>query len=212
MVDASVWKSEAPRLATIPESMVVVANRSLFGGGVYSTAHARKARMIGSRERRIAGIHIEPVKACGRNKDSTIRFAETPPRMPKRMADPFHPGANSLCFGVQLAHLMGCNPIVAIGFTLQTGLGYFFGRSNPVTGRTTVYETKRALAWLRWYNAAFPGRVLLDPSFDGPVYQVLPRITPDALQALTRSPSADLGGHEPVAHHPTAPQAERPNR
>lgn len=191
------WKSEAHHLARIPETMVVVANRQLFGGGVYSTAHARKMRMIGTRERQIAGITIEPAKFLRRRKDGTLQFADVPGRMPKKLSDPFHPGANSLCFAVQLAHLMGCNPIVAVGFTLQNGLGYHFGRTNPVTRRTTVYEVDRAVAWLRWYGQQWPGRLLLDPSFDGPIYQVLPRITADALQALARPRSPDQGREQP---------------
>lgn len=193
VVDFAVWKSEMHRLAAIPESMVIVANKQLFGGGVYSTAHSSKLRMVGRAERRIAGITIETAKAAGRKRDGSLRFAHAPPRMPKKLSDPFHPGSNSLCFAVQLAHLMGCNPIVAVGFTLQNGLGYHFGRSNPVTGRTTLYEQERALAWLRWYNATFPGRLLLDPTFDGPVYQVLPKISADELQALHRVPPSPPG-------------------
>jgi hypothetical protein len=209
-VDDTVWKREAWRLASIPDSMVVVANQRMFGGGVYSTAHARKARMIGRSERRIAGISVEPVSCRGRNKDGSIRWAESPARMPKRLSDPFHPGANSLCFAVQLAHLMGCNPIVAVGFTLQNGLSYFFGRNNPVTGTTTVYETKRALAWLRWYGEQWPGRLQLDPSFDGPVYEVAPRISADGLQALAlpRPRASDVGGHQPDPPGGPTPQVE----
>lgn len=214
VVDADVWKSESPRLAAIPDSMVVVANRGIFGGGIYSTAHARKARMIGQSERRIAGIRISPAKAIGRNPDGSLRFAATPPSMPRNIGDEFHPSSNSLCFATQLAHLMGCKPIIAVGFTLQNGLGYHFGRTNPVTGRTTIYEQERALAWLQWYNAAFPGRLLLDPTFDGPVYSVLPRISADGLQALAlpRPRPAEVVGHEPVTDGPRAAQEEQPDR
>jgi hypothetical protein len=216
VVDVGVWKSESPRLVSVPDWMVVVANRNLFGGGVYSTAHARKARMIGRSERRIAGIRIAPAKAIGRKPDGSLRFVATPPCLPRSLSEEFHPSSNSLCFATQLAHLMGCNPIVAVGFTLQNGLGYHFGRKNPVTGQTTIYEQERALAWLGWYNAAFPGRLLLDPTFDGPVYSVLPRISADGLQALAlpRPRPADVGGHDPEPPAGPAPQVEpvRPHR
>jgi hypothetical protein len=70
---------------------------------------------------------------------------------------------------------MGCDPIYAVGFTLQNGVGYHFGHTNPVTKRTTFYEQKRALAWCEWHSKTFPGRVQLDPGFNGPIYDVFPK-------------------------------------
>lgn len=215
VVDAAVWKEESHRLASIPTTMAVVVNAAMFGGGIYSTAHARKARMIGRGERRISGINITPAKAGKRMRSGAMHYPPVTPFLPKRITEPFHPGSNSLCYAIQLAHLMGCAPIVAVGFTLQDGLGYHFGRTNPVTNRTSTYgdnQRERVLDWLRWHVATFPDRVLLDPTFSGPVYDVLPRITADALQALARSSPADVGGLQPVADDSCAAQAERPNR
>lgn len=129
-------------------------------------------RHIGGPSRPFSEIRIQTSKRARRSRDGKIVFEHTPPFLPKALTDEFHPSANSLCFGIQLAHLMGAKRIIAIGFTLQSGLGYFFSRTNPATRRTTFYEQERALAFCRWFEQRFPGRVLLDPSFTGPIYEV----------------------------------------
>lgn len=129
-----------------------------------------QVRYVGGPARVMAEIRIKPSKRARRSREGKIVYEHEPPYLPKTFADEFHPSANSLCFGLQLAHLMGARRIFAIGFTLQNGIGYHFGRINPVTRRTTFYEQERALAFCRWFEQRFPGRVLLDPSFDGPVY------------------------------------------
>lgn len=130
-----------------------------------------QVRHIGGPPRAFSEIRIQASKRARRSREGKIVFEHTPPFLPKALTEEFHPSANSLCFGIQLAHLMGARQIHAIGFTLQSGLGYHFGRTNPVTRRTTFYEKDRALAFCRWFEQRFPGRVLLDPSFDGPIYE-----------------------------------------
>jgi hypothetical protein len=125
-----------------------------------------------------------------------MKYDLMPPYLPTTFREDFHHGGNSVCFAIQAAHLMGANPIYLVGFTLQTGLGYFHGRTNPVTRRTTIYQTERALAWLDWYGKKFPGRVLLDPSFDGPIYSVFKKATFNARQTTARNELADSGGHQ----------------
>lgn len=97
-----------------------------------------------------------------------------PPYLPDKITDSYHPSGNSLCYAIQTAHLMGCNPIYALAFTLKSGSGYFHGLSNPVTRTRSVYDEDRALSWLRWYSAQHPNRVRLLPGWDGPIYSVLP--------------------------------------
>ena len=188
--------------------MVVVAHSGIFGGGVFSTAHARRMRMVGSGERQITQIRIQPINGARRTKEGTIKFASVPPYMPKSAADLFHPGANSLCFAIQLAHLMGCSPIHLWGFTLDNGQGYDAFPVNPVTKKKTFYERERALEWLRWYQAAFPGRVFVDPrwasSSVGKVFSVEPCV--HEVQASSGSPHADDRGHQPVANDAAADQ------
>jgi hypothetical protein len=208
VVDASVWKSESSRLVGCPDSMGVVVGSNIFGGGVFSTAHARRLKMVGRGERRIAEIRIQPAHGAKRDQKGQIRFNVVPPFAPRSARDVFHPSANSLCYAIQLACVMGCSPIYAVGFTLQNGLGYFFGRSNPVTKRTTVYEQERALEWCRWHARQFPARVQLDPSFQGPVYDIFPKANFDEVQAPSGSRPPDDRGQQPESPHADATQVE----
>lgn len=65
---------------------------------------------------------------------------------------------------------MGAAEIVLMGFTLQSGVGYEHGRMNPVTGKSSFYLPEAPLAWLRWYQESFPGRVKLAKGWSGPIY------------------------------------------
>ena len=102
--------------------------------------------------------------------------------MPKSLDDDYHPTGNSIGYTIQTAHLMGSEEIYCLGFTLKSGSPYFFGSNqNPVTKRTSIYDTHRALAWLEWYESKWPGRARLVEGWDGPVYDVLQVVTHDEL-------------------------------
>lgn len=136
-------------------------------------------RMVGQRTWPVTEIMIQPVrgmpgKVKRRGDRNVFEREAVAPFMPERITDLYHPGGNSLCYCIQTAHLMGCNPIYAMGFTLESGTGHFHGLDNPTTGRRSVYDAPRALDWLRWYAAEFPGRVRLLPGWQGPVYDALP--------------------------------------
>lgn len=130
-------------------------------------------KMVGKGQMRLFEIEIERKKGKSkRMKNGVMKNDVTPGYMPKSLTDKLHPGGNSLCYQIQIAHLMGCDPIYALGFTLQSGTGYFFGLSNPVNKKRSVYEPERPLHWLRWYESRYPGRVKLWPGWQGPVYEV----------------------------------------
>jgi len=156
----------------------VVANKSAIGGGgVYSVAGGKLARMVGKKLWPVAEIEVMRSRGGVRGKDGIFRAGWVDPFMPKKLTEPFHPSGNSVCYMIQLAHLMGANPIHLLGFTLQNGLGYQHGRTNPVTGRTTFYaDPERALTYLRWLNERFPDRIFCDPDWGntpvGEVFQV----------------------------------------
>lgn len=92
------------------------------------------------------------------------------PFTPASMGASFCCAGNSLCFGIMVAHAMGAMPIICSGFTLQGNTGYFFHGKNPVTKQKGHWPSETPLDWLRWYAQTYPGRVLLDPNFDGPIY------------------------------------------
>lgn len=196
VVDANVWKSEFPRLAGCSDSLVTVVNRGIFGGGVYSTAHANKLKMVGQSTVKPTEIRIRQFRGIER-KGGKFGVKPFPYYTPKSASDEFHPGGNSLCFAIQLAHVMGCNPIICSGFTLQSGSSYFHGPTNPATRRQSLYRSDLALAWLTRYESEHPGRARLDPAFAGPVYQVLQRASVDEILKLSKPWVADSGGYEP---------------
>lgn len=161
---------------------MVVLNKGVFGGGIYSTRGSRFLRMVGKQEAKPYLISIAKPQGFRKDTRGKHRLGITPPYMPKKITDIYHPGGNSLCYGIQTLHLMGCNPIIAVGFTLQSGSNYFFQGGNPVNKRkSTFYDTDRALDWLSWYQKTYPDRMLLDPSGNGPVYKVFRRATEDEL-------------------------------
>lgn len=154
--------------------MVIVANRNLFGGGPYSVAGQKVLRMVGCKTQpSMAQITVAPVHGGTRDQRGKYRKPIIPPYMPKHIVEPYHPGGNSACYAIQTAHLMGCDPIFLLGFTLQSASGYFFGRQNPVHKANSWYDADRACDWLRWYRATYPGRARLWPGWSGPIYDVL---------------------------------------
>lgn len=141
------------------------------------------ARFIGAKRINPQHIQIAPPKGTVLYPDGVRRNGVTPPYMPESLAAPFHPGGNSFCYTIQLAHLMGCFPIYALGFMLKPGSGYFWGNNtNPVTKRGSIYDTRRALEWLSWYQQEWPGRVQLVEGWSGPVYDVFLKVTHDELR------------------------------
>lgn len=97
------------------------------------------------------------------------------PFVPADLRQPFHFGGNSFCYGVQLAHLMGAGRIICLGFTHRSKTGYEHGDTNPVTRRQNSYSedhVERVLHWSRWYEETFPGKVLLDKQWHGPLNEV----------------------------------------
>lgn len=176
--------------------MVVVANKGIFGGGTFSMKGEAIARMVG--QKRITPYHIQvaPAKGVTLYPDGVQRNAVTEPYMPKRMTDPYHPGGNSICYGIQTAFLMGADPIYALGFTLRSGSRYFWGdTTNPILRRSSIYDARRAVEWLSWFESQWPGRVQLVEGWDGPVYDALPKVTYDELRA--RLEKASPGARQP---------------
>lgn len=139
------------------------------------------ARQVGTK--RVDPVHIRIAKPKGTElcPDGVRRNGVSKPYMPKSIADEYHPGGNSLCYTIQTAHLMGSTEIYALGFTLKSGGRYFFGDKNPVTKRTSIYDERRALDWLAWYDSTWPGRARLLEGWDGPAYDVLQAVTNDEL-------------------------------
>jgi hypothetical protein len=139
------------------------------------------SRMIGTRKVQPFHIRIARPKGTVLFPDGKKRNAYSQPFMPQACTDEFHPGGNSLCYSLQLAWLMGCNPIYLMGFTLQSGSSYFFPGGNPVTRRSTLYDEHRSLDWLRWFEKSWPGRAKLVAGWSGPIYEVFSEVSCDEL-------------------------------
>jgi len=183
VVDGNVWKSESARLVGCSDSMepIVVVNKGIFGGGPYSTAHSHKMKMVGQRKIHPLEIKIRPFAGIQR-KGKKYGIRPYPFYVPNSAAEMFHPSGNSLCFATQLAHVMGCSQIYAVGFTLQSGSKYFWGDNiNPATRRPSMYQHDVSLVWLSEYEKKYPGKLKLDPSFSGPVYDTLQKASVDEL-------------------------------
>lgn len=139
------------------------------------------SRMIGTKLVNPYRITIACPKGTVLCDDGVRRNGVSAPYMPKLITDDYHPGGNSLCYTIQTAHLMGSEEIYGLGFTLKSGGRYFFGDKNPVTKRTSIYDERRALDWLAWYESTWPGRARLIEGWDGPAYDVLQKVTNDEL-------------------------------
>lgn len=148
-------------------------NAGVFGGGIYSRRGARLLRMVGKTEYKPQTVKVAPVsRKHVRGKDGKYRPAHVDPYMPDTFMN-LHPGGNSACYAIQVAHLLGAGRIFMVGFTLSNGSKYHFDGPNPCTRRqTTFYDGARATAWLSWYQENFPDKVLLDPSFSGTIYNI----------------------------------------
>lgn len=111
-----------------------------------------------------------------------------PPFLPASLREDLYPGGNSLCYAVQLAHLMGAGRIVAVGFTMQSGSRYQHEGGNPVhrTELTRYGDISRPLAWLEWYCRENPNKLHLDSSFEGPLYE---RLHPEAAPRFPGRPN-----------------------
>lgn len=135
------------------------------------------ARAIGVPRRPIIEYRIKPPSLCSRvveidgRKHCWPELAE--PFLPTSFAELYHPGGNSLCYMVQTACILGAGLIYALGFTLQHGSNYFFGREHPLRGGPPIYDTERAMHWLTWFESQQPGRLRLLNGFSGPIYDVL---------------------------------------
>lgn len=152
------------------------------------------SRMIGSKRIDPAKIRIAAPKGTILDDDGVRRNGRTPPFMPNSINDEYHPGGNSLCYTIQTAHLMGSTEIYCLGFTLKSGSRYFFGtEKNPVTKRSSIYDTHRALDWLLWYESNWPGQARAIEGWDGPVYDILKTVTNEELHSKFCQPKASEG-------------------
>ena len=149
------------------------------------------ARQVGTK--RIQPYHITIARPKGTMlcDDGVRRNGISSPFMPESLSAEYHPGGNSVCYTIQTAHLMGAEEIYLLGFTLKGGSPYFFGTNqNPVTKRTSIYDTHRALAWLSWYESRWPGRARVIEGWAGPIYDVLQKVSYDELFKKPDSPNA----------------------
>lgn len=185
------WKLERAELSRCPDSLVVVANKAIFGGGPYSVAGSTQLRMVGKKKWPVSEISIgTPTSKSWRDKKTgAMRNAGEPHYLPKSFKEKYHPTGNSVGYMIQTAHLMGADPIYLLGFTLQSKSGYFFGVENPVTRKRSIYDSDRALGWLRWYETRYPGRVRLWPGWTGPIYDAFHTVNEQEVAAL-------IGGSE----------------
>lgn len=139
------------------------------------------ARQVGTKRVDPYEIGIARPKGTELCPDGVRRNGVSAPFIGKSIAEDYHPGGNSLCYTIQTAYHMGSQEIYCLGFTLKSGSRYFFGQKNPVTKRTSIYDERRALDWLAWFESQWPGRAKLVEGWDGPAYDVLQTVTCDDL-------------------------------
>lgn len=190
--------------------MVVVVNGKIFGGDVFSMKGSAIARMIGSKRVNPYEIFIARPKEVEKCSDGVMRNGVSAPFMPKSFKHEYHPGGNSLCYTIQTAHLMGCDPIYAMGFTLKSGSRYFWGDTkNPILNRGSIYDVRRALDWLSWYQSTWPGRVQLVQGWTGPVYDVFQMVTCDALRERFERPGSGASERNAESDGRDVPEEQR---
>ncbi len=132
-------------------------------------------RMAGSRRLSLTEISVRSPTRFKQRADGRKVPEAPPPYIPKSLKEPLHPGGNSLCYGIQIAHLMGADEIVALGFTLRSNTPYEHGKLNPATNRPSLYiddHVDRVLDFCSWYEGKHPGVVKLGPEWDGPLREV----------------------------------------
>lgn len=201
VVDRNVWNTERHWLAGLDDSLVTLVSQGVFGGGTYSTRGRAFATLIGRRKPWICDFKIKMPRGGQRDSKGIFRNAMDAPFLPKTYQQPFHAGGNSVCYAIQHAHLWGADPVYLLGFTLENGTPYEWGKVNPATKRPAFYEQERALAWLKWYENHFPGRVRLMPGWAGPIYDVF--CTEDLGHVKAR-------GSEPGRDQPEADRGDVP--
>lgn len=153
--------------------MVALINEAIFsGGGIYGKRPAGlMVKALGqSPSAHVCRYKIKRTKGGVRKRDGKWCPNVPPPWLPKNYDTPFHPTGNSVAYCIQHATLMGASEIVLMGFTLKDGSSYEFGRFNPVTKKPPIYNSEPTLAFCRWYQQQFPGRIRLAKGWDGPLY------------------------------------------
>ena len=63
--------------------------------------------MVGKGQRQLAEVGIKNRGRGMRLPNGVYRAKVHPNYMPEKITAPWHPGGNSLCYMIQLAHLMG---------------------------------------------------------------------------------------------------------
>ena len=139
------------------------------------------SRMVGTKLIETYNITIAKPKGTVLCDDGVRRNGISKPYMPKLITDEYHPGGNSICYVLQTAHHMAAKEMILMGFTLKSGGSYFFGDKNPVTKRASIYDERRSLDWLIWFETTWPGKAKLVEGWDGPVYDILDTVSYDEL-------------------------------
>lgn len=194
VVDRGVWQSERGLVGQCDPRMVVVANKGIFGGGAYSVAGGKMARELGKPVRTLAEISVRARRKGKKVGPLQYRAGCEPAYMPEKITDQYHPGGNSVCYLIQTAHLMGCDPIYLLGFTMESGTPYHFGRINPVTKRGAFWDVVPPMDWLRWYESRYPARVMVCSGWSGPIYDVFKLERFHESEAIDRHESEAHGG------------------
>jgi hypothetical protein len=194
IVDANVWNHQATRIAN--SSAIVICTTAIFGkGSVYSAKSPNVARQLGINQgphRCHFRIHM-PDKGGWRDPQTGI--FHRPMSEPFSVSDPnqpFHYGGNSLCYALQWAEIMGASSAILMGFTLNSGSGYFFlpEGQRPTRNSGIDYEPNRVMMSLRALEARKPGWAKVVDGWDGPLYDLLPRTSlAAAFSQLGASPS-----------------------
>ena len=210
VADGPVWKSESGRLAGLSPSVVVVAQAGIFKAGPYSARSPNVGtRLVGKTfNYELSTFEIKKLSGGRRMPDGRFVRDFEPPFMPSNPKELFHPGGNSVCYAIQWGFLMEADPIFLLAFTLQKGGGYECGATNPATRNQHGFMWKnadkpeRAMAWLKWVEKNWPGRVRLLPGWKGPIY--------DVFRTEKLSAAAPQDSQEPLKQQPPAAAGSRP--